>query len=101
MQVWDWEQHSRDRLIGSVRVPAAALLQGAEEAHRPAREMTRGKPLLLVKPSVKDKRAAHYNEFERLRQWRMAHADEDEDEDEDEAGAGDGAAPAAGDGEAS
>lgn len=37
--------------------------------------------------SFKSKRAAHYNEFERLRAWRAAHAndtDEDEDEDDDE-----------------
>ena len=27
------------------------------------------------------KRSAHYNEFERLRQWRAEHGEDDEDDD--------------------
>lgn len=34
-------------------------------------------------PKFAEKRKMHYNEFERVRAWKMQHADEDEDDDED------------------
>ncbi|KAG7396329.1 hypothetical protein PHYBOEH_002464 [Phytophthora boehmeriae] len=35
-------------------------------------------------PKFAEKRKQHYNEFERVRAWKMQHAAEEEDEDEDE-----------------
>ncbi|EEY56100.1 uncharacterized protein PITG_08876 [Phytophthora infestans T30-4] len=34
-------------------------------------------------PDFSEKRKMHYNEFERVRAWKMQHADEDDDEDEE------------------
>uniref|UniRef100_K3WN55 Protein phosphatase inhibitor 2 n=1 Tax=Globisporangium ultimum (strain ATCC 200006 / CBS 805.95 / DAOM BR144) TaxID=431595 RepID=K3WN55_GLOUD len=40
---------------------------------------------IVKDPKFADKRKSHYNEFERVKAWRQAHASgEDEDEDEDE-----------------
>lgn len=40
---------------------------------------------LVKDPKFAEKRKAHYNEFERVRAWKLAHAAEEEDEIEDKA----------------
>ncbi|KAE8981584.1 hypothetical protein PR003_g24520 [Phytophthora rubi] len=37
---------------------------------------------LVKDPHFAEKRKMHYNEFERVRAWKMQHAEEDEDEEE-------------------
>lgn len=35
-------------------------------------------------PKFAEKRKMHYNEFERVRAWKMQHAEEEDDEEEEE-----------------
>ncbi|KAJ0397307.1 hypothetical protein P43SY_004026 [Pythium insidiosum] len=39
---------------------------------------------IVKDPKFAEKRKMHYNEFERLRQWRQQHAKEEEDDDDEE-----------------
>lgn len=40
---------------------------------------------IVKDPKFSDKRKAHYNEFERVRAWKLAHAAEEEEDEDDEA----------------
>ena len=55
-----------------------------EESPRPMAERDAEGKKLVHDPKFAEKRKRHYNEFERVKQWRLAHAQQEEEEDDDE-----------------